>query len=149
MLASVERKIAIVLLLISILYLFLSFQLPAFPYAIVDADALPKGLGILLAALSILLFILNPTEDRKKSDIKKDEVLMLVAVASLIFVYILLFELLGFVIVTILFLLVTSRMLGYTKWKTLIAVSIGFTLILYFSFNYLLQIYLPQGLLPF
>ncbi|MFK3960686.1 tripartite tricarboxylate transporter TctB family protein [Pseudalkalibacillus hwajinpoensis] len=149
MLASVERKVAIVLLLISILYLFLSFQLPTFPYAIVDADALPKGLGFLLAALSILLFILNPTEDRKKSDIKKDEVLMLLVVAALIFVYILLFELLGFVVVTILFLLVTSRILGYTKWKTLIAVSIGFTLVLYFSFNYLLQIYLPQGLLPF
>lgn len=149
MIASVERKVAIVLLLLSILYLVLSFQIPTFPYSIVDADALPKGLGFLLAALSILLFIQNPTEDRKKSDLKKDEVLMLLAVAGLIFIYILLFELLGFVIVTILFLLVTSRMLGYTKWKTLFAVSIGFTLVLYFSFNYLLQIYLPQGILPF
>ncbi|WP_273851237.1 tripartite tricarboxylate transporter TctB family protein [Guptibacillus spartinae] len=149
MIGSVERKVAIVLLLISILYLVLSFQIPTFPYSIVDADALPKGLGFLLAALSILLFIQNPTEDRKKSDLKKDEVLMLLAVAGLIFVYILLFELLGFVVVTILFLLFTSRMLGYTKWKTLSAVSIGFTLVLYFSFNYLLQIYLPQGILPF
>ena len=149
MVASVERKVAIVLLLISILYLVLSFQIPTFPYSIVDADALPKGLGFLLAGLSILLFIQNPVKDRKKSDLKKDEVLMLLAVAGLIFVYILLFELLGFVVVTILFLLVTSRMLGYTKWKSLISVSIGFTLVLYFSFNYLLQIYLPQGILPF
>ncbi|MCA0172233.1 tripartite tricarboxylate transporter TctB family protein [Bacillus sp. RAR_GA_16] len=149
MLASVERKVALVLFVLSILYLVSSFQLPAFPYAIVDADALPKGLGFLLAALSILLFIQNPVEDRKKSDITKAEVLMLLAVAGLIFVYILLFEFLGFVVITIIFLLVTSRMLGYTKWKTLITVSIGFTLVLYFSFNYLLQIYLPQGILPF
>ena len=149
MLASVERKVASVLFILAILYLIASFQLPAFPYAIVDADALPKGLGFLLVALSILLFIQNPIKDRKKSDIKKDEVWMLLTVAGLIFVYILLFELLGFVVITILFLLVTSRLLGYTKWKTLIAVSIGFTLVLYFSFNYLLQIYLPQGILPF
>ncbi|WP_347548644.1 tripartite tricarboxylate transporter TctB family protein [Pseudalkalibacillus hwajinpoensis] len=149
MLASVERKVAISLLLISILYLVLSFQIPPFPYSIVDADALPKGLGFILVVLSIFLFIQNPIEDRKKSDLKKEEVLMLLAVAGLIFIYILLFELLGFVVVTILFLLVTSRILGYTKWKTLIAVSVGFTLVLYFSFNYLLQIYLPQGILPF
>lgn len=149
MLASVERKVALFLFVFSFAYLVFTFNLPTFPYAIVDADALPKGLGFLLAALSILLFIQNPVHDRKKSNMKKDEVLMLLAVAGLIFVYILLFELLGFVVVTILFLLVTSRLLGYTKWKSLIAVAVGFTLVLYFSFNYLLQIYLPQGILPF
>ncbi|WP_270181185.1 tripartite tricarboxylate transporter TctB family protein [Alkalihalobacillus sp. CinArs1] len=149
MLASVERKVALFLFVFSFAYLVFTFNLPPFPYAIVDADALPKGLGFLLAALSILLFIQNPVHDRKKSNMKKDEVLMLLAVAGLIFVYILLFELLGFVVVTILFLLVTSRLLGYTKWKSLIAVAVGFTLVLYFSFNYLLQIYLPQGILPF
>ncbi|WP_377887614.1 tripartite tricarboxylate transporter TctB family protein [Alkalihalobacillus sp. R86527] len=149
MIKSVEQKVSIVLFLISSFYLLLSYQLPTFPYAIIDADALPKGLGFLLALLSILLFIKNPVDDHKKSKLKKEEVLILLAVAGLILVYILLFEILGFVLVTTLFLLSTSRLLGYKNWKALITVTIVFTFVLYVSFNYLLQIYLPQGILPF
>ncbi|TLS38544.1 tripartite tricarboxylate transporter TctB family protein [Pseudalkalibacillus caeni] len=143
MLKSIDRKVSIVLFVFAIIYLIASYRLPAFSYSIVDADALPKGLGVLLAILSVLLFFQSPHE-KPAFKLKKEEVAILLSVFGLILGYILLFEFLGFLLTTIIFLIVTSRILGYTNWKSIISVSLGFTVVLYFSFNYLLQIYLPQ-----
>ena len=51
---SMDRKVALVIMAISIIYLLLSYQLPHYPYTQVDADVLPKGLGFLLLGLAIL-----------------------------------------------------------------------------------------------
>lgn len=67
----------------------------------------------------------------------------------MIFVYIFLLEILGFVITSTLFIFFCSLFLGYRKYKTNVLVAVLFPLVMYLSFNYLLQIRLPQGLLPF
>jgi putative tricarboxylic transport membrane protein len=147
-----DRKISVVLFIVALIYLLLSYQLPAFPYTIVDADVLPKGLGFLLLLLSLILFFQNrpeTKEQKQKRTLQKQDVVILLSILGTVLVYIFLLEIVGFVINTILFLIVTTRVLGYMKWRTNIIVSVLFTLILYFSFNYLLQIYLPQGFLPF
>jgi putative tricarboxylic transport membrane protein len=151
-LQTMDRKIAVVLFIVALIYILFSYQLPAFPYTIVDADVLPTGLGYLLVLLSLILFLQNrpETEEQKqKRKLQKQEVIILLSILGIVLLYISLLEIVGFVINTIVFLIITTRVLGYVKWRTNIVVSVLFTIILYFSFNYLLQIYLPQGFLPF
>ncbi|MGG3738638.1 tripartite tricarboxylate transporter TctB family protein [Aeribacillus pallidus] len=149
---STNRKISVILLLFAVFYLYLSYQLPEFPYAIVDSDVLPKGLGFLLIVLSIALFIENKPEteaEKEKRNLKKEELTILLTILGMILLYIWLLEWVGFVLTTIAFLLVTTRLLGYQNWKVNSLLAVLFTFTVYFSFNYLLSIYLPQGILPF
>lgn len=152
MVNTTDRKISIVIFLFALLYLFLSYQLPNFEYALIDSDTLPKGLGFLLIVLSIILFIQNKEQseaEKIKRQIKKEDLILLIATIVSLLAYVTLFEILGFVVTTILFLVITMRMYGYSNWKISMVVSITFTFVLYFSFNYILKIYLPQGILPF
>ncbi|WP_330217569.1 tripartite tricarboxylate transporter TctB family protein [Planococcus halocryophilus] len=104
---TINRRIALLLFVIAAIYLFLSFQLPNYPYAPIDADVIPKGLGILMIILSIFLFFSKAIEteaEKEKRNIPKKELLVLLAVFAMIFLYILLFEIIGFVIMTSVFI---------------------------------------------
>lgn len=152
MLHTIDRKIALVIAAISIFYLVLSYQLPEFAYTQVDADALPKGLGYLMLGLAALLFIQNKpeTEEQKaQRTLKKEDLILILITLGALLLYVFFLEILGFVICTIVFLMLTMRMYGYLNWTRNVIVSVIFTFVLYFSFNYLLKIYLPQGILPF
>ncbi|MGF3104942.1 tripartite tricarboxylate transporter TctB family protein [Rossellomorea sp. DUT-2] len=147
-----DRIISIILLVFAGIYLALSFQLPAFPYAIIDSDVLPKGLGFLLIILAVVLFFQakdDTEEDRKRRYVKKEDVIILLSVLGALLVYIFLLEPIGFLLSTILFLLVIPFVLGFKKKLTTVLVAFLFSGIMYYSFNYLLNITLPQGILPF
>ncbi|MFC5604772.1 tripartite tricarboxylate transporter TctB family protein [Sporosarcina koreensis] len=149
---TMDRKVSLVIMAIAIVYLILSFQLPLYPYTQVDADVLPKGLGFLLLGLAILLFIQNrpeTEEEKQKRNIKKEDVILLLLTLAALLLYVFFLEILGFILTTGIFLIVTMRMFGYMNWKRNVMVSLVFTFILYIAFNYLLKIYLPQGILPF
>jgi len=151
MLSTMNQRIGLLLFVIAAIYLYLSFQLPNYPYTPVDADVIPKGLGILMLVLSAALFFSRAKEteeEKKKRAIPGRELLVILAVFAMIFVYILLFELIGFVIMTGLFIFVCSWFLGYRKWKVNIMVSLLFPLVLYFIFVNALGISLPSGILP-
>ncbi|WP_227934917.1 tripartite tricarboxylate transporter TctB family protein [Alkalihalobacillus deserti] len=148
---TTNRKLGSVILVFSILFLVMSYQLPSSQFATVDADAIPKALGWILLGLSIILFIQKDREteeQRQRRQIPKKEIGVLLIVALLIFLYISLLEILGFVIVTMLFIFVCSKFLGYDSLKSNIVVSILFPVIMYGIFVYLLQISLPKGILP-
>lgn len=152
MLRSMDRKVSLVIMALAIFYLILSYQLPKFPFSQVDADVLPLGLGYLLLGLAVILFIQNKpeTEEQKeKRTLKKEDLILLLATLGALLLYVFCLEFLGFVITTIVFLSLTMRMYGYMNWTRNVIVSLVFTLFLYFAFNYLLKIYLPQGILPF
>lgn len=149
---TMDRKVGLVIMGIAVLYLILSFQLPQFPYTEVDADVLPKGLGFLFFGLGALLFIQNKPEteeEKKKRYINKTDLMLLLATLAALLVYVFFLEILGFIISTIVFLSLTMRMYEYKNWTRNIIVSVAFTFFLYFTFNYVLKIYLPQGILPF
>ncbi|MFS1511454.1 tripartite tricarboxylate transporter TctB family protein [Chengkuizengella sp. SCS-71B] len=152
MLNSLNRKVSIVIFLIATLYLFYSYQIEPSRFAKIDADVMPKGLGFLLIVLSVLLFIENKEEteqEKAKRSLTKEEVGLLLLIVLFVIGYILLLEIIGFIIVTILFLTATSRVLGYTNWIKMLIVFVTFTLVIYFSFNELLGLSLPSGILPF
>lgn len=152
MLKTVNQKVSLVLLGIGVVYLVLAYQIPSYPYTEVDADVIPKVLGYLLIFLSILLFLSkdSETEEQKESrKIPKKEIGMLLAVAGFILLYIMLLELLGFVIVTTLFIYFCSWFLGYKNHIANGLVSILFPVLLYLMFTELLKMNLPSGILPF
>ncbi|GAA0465931.1 tripartite tricarboxylate transporter TctB family protein [Alkalibacillus silvisoli] len=151
MLQGVNRKIGLILFLLSAGYLFMSYQLPTYPYIPVDADAIPKTLGWILVVLSIALFFTkdSDTEEQKaKRHIPKKDVKAIVGVFVLALIFISLLEIVGFVIMTALFIFTCSKFLGYKSNLVNAIVSICFPLFLYSIFVFLLNINLPQGVLP-
>lgn len=152
MLASINRKLGLLIFIVAAVYLYLSFQLPNYEYAPIDADVIPKGLGILLLVLSVFLFFSRVVEteaEKEKRNIPKKELGVIAAVFAMIFVYILLFETIGFIITTSLFIFFCSWFLGYRAWKTNILVSLLFPIVMYAIFVFALGIVLPRGILPF
>jgi len=147
-----NQKISIFLILFASGYLYLTYNLKEYPYVPVDSDLVPKLLGFLLIGLAVLLFFDKSSEteeEKEKRKVPGKELLVLLAVGVMILAYIFLLEILGFLLATALFVFFCSWFLGYEKWKSNLLVSLIFPSVLYYLFNYLLQIRLPQGILPF
>jgi len=151
MLNTFNKKLSIFLMAISVIYLILSIRLPSYQYVPVDSDIIPIALGVLLLLLSIVLFFTKDQDKDKdkKINFKKKDLLNLIGIFFLILFYILLLETIGFLIVTILFIFSCSVLLGYRNHITNIIVSIVIPLSFYLLFTNLLQIRLPQGIIPF
>ncbi|KIL51525.1 hypothetical protein KP77_10370 [Jeotgalibacillus alimentarius] len=152
MLAKTNQKAALVVAVIAIVYLLLSFNLPGYTNALIDADVIPKGLGFLLLFFALLLYLdkKNETEaDKEKRKISKQHVINLLVVAGMILIYIFLLEMIGFVVMTTVFIFVCSLYLDYKHHVTNVITSVVFSLAIYGLFNYLLKINLPAGILPF
>ncbi|WP_054949083.1 tripartite tricarboxylate transporter TctB family protein [Numidum massiliense] len=148
---STDRKIAIVLFAAAVFYLWGAYRLPEFPYTPMDADVIPKGLGYLLALLSVILFVQSkPTSvaaERRRLD--KQDIGVLISMFGAMLLYVFLLERVGFLLTTVAFLIFATRFLGYRKWSANVLVSFIFSGAMYYTFNYVLLIYLPRGILPF
>lgn len=152
MLKTLNQKIAAGLLLFSIFYLVLTFNLPAYKYVPVDSDMIPMGLGFLLVILSICLYFAKDnhvtSEEESKEKVPGKEKLMVLSVLGFIILYIFLLEPLGFVLSTLIFIFGCSRFLGYKNYLVNGIVSVIFPLAVYFAFTKGLQVALPPGILP-
>ncbi|MBM7648189.1 putative tricarboxylic transport membrane protein [Bacillus ectoiniformans] len=152
MLTRINQKIAVILAIVAGGYLLLSYNIPKYPNALIDADVIPKMLGFLLLFFAILLFINKKEEteaEKQKRKMTKSNLFLLVVVLIFILIYISLLEILGFLIMTTLFIFCCSLFLGYRKHIANGIVSIVFSLAIYVLFNYLLSINLPAGIIPF
>ncbi|GLB61663.1 tripartite tricarboxylate transporter TctB family protein [Cytobacillus sp. NCCP-133] len=152
MLSRINQKIAVILAAIAGVYLIISYSLPKYPNAIIDADVVPKGLGFLLLFFAVLLFFDKKEEtkaEKQKRHLSKSNLLVLLAVLAFILIYISLLEILGFLIMTSVFIFGCSLFLGYKKHLSNGIVSVVFSLVIYGLFNYLLRINLPAGIIPF
>ena len=148
MLNTTNKKSAVVLFIFSIIYLIASFQLPSYAYVPVDSDMVPIGLGVLLLFLSIALFFIRDEKSGKKAKLPKEDLLAILSVVGFILLYIFLLEIIGFILITALFIFFCSWFLGFKKYMTNLIVSIILPFAIYYLFE-ALQIQLPQGILPF
>ncbi|MFB5664302.1 tripartite tricarboxylate transporter TctB family protein [Alteribacillus sp. HJP-4] len=151
MLKPIHRKVSLVLIAIAVYYLYLSFQLPSFMNALIDASSMPKAVGFLLILLSVILFFTpdkETNEEKQKRQIPAADLLKLAGVFLMIVIYIFFLEKLGFIIVTTLFTFFSTMFLGYKKHLVNGIVAILFPFVLYVIFTVLLELSLPSGILP-
>lgn len=104
----------------------------------------PKFVGALIAIVSAFLFM--ETRKKESADNQWDRTLTFVLIVLVLFVG--LFHVLGFVLCSLLQIVVLGRVLGFSNKWVLGVVSVLFPLFFYFLFSWL-GINLPNGILPF
>ncbi|MFY3790763.1 tripartite tricarboxylate transporter TctB family protein [Ureibacillus sp. MALMAid1270] len=137
-------------ILIGVVYLIMTLTLPAARLG--DADApkyFPMIVAIFFIVMSIVYFIkeflahYEVSEDVKKV-FKKDTLILIIATLVFSLIYTLIFERLGYLISTILFLGVLLFLVnGKNKWLTNILVSVLFSIGTWYVFTQLLDVSLP------
>ncbi|GAK56607.1 hypothetical protein U27_03569 [Candidatus Vecturithrix granuli] len=152
---NMSKIVGIFFLLIGVIYLIMAFQLAD---ASIGSPHTPKifpaGLGLLLIGLSLGLLAkefrtsAQPAKTSGKASFGLEDVQKIGLTAVFAFIYALLFDRLGYVISTILFLEALLFLFnGFAKWKQNTIVAVIFSIVVYVLFFKLLNVYLPP--LPF
>ena len=105
------------------------------------------ALGIMSLAILIRAWMSKKTEETKISIFHGENIFKILLVLISIFLYALLMETLGFILVTLLLLLFLLGVIEKKKWGFTIFVSAGVTAIAYLVFEICLRSQLPKGLL--
>jgi hypothetical protein len=111
-------------------------------------DFMPWVLLIILLCLSVMLLIINilgKSRERKDAAITLREVSGVFFLTLIVYGYVQAMSLLGFLIITPVFIAVLMLLTGSRKWKELVAVSILATFGVYFFFQKIFQVQLPGG----
>jgi putative tricarboxylic transport membrane protein len=159
---NINQKIGVILALFSLGYLWMAFQIPEFSLPRpIDSDAFPKALGSALLLLAILLFFEKPKHKVQDDDEAQDDIIeesggfwtsprMRVVVTSVAIVtYAFALQPVGFVLSSILLCCGLAYYYGYRNHKVNLLASSGVVLALYFMMSYVMDVYLPTGVLPF
>lgn len=109
-------------------------------------DYYPRMIAVLIAFFALVQLGRSRYEDAARShEIELPIAKRVIATLALIVVYVLLMPWLGFVTSTALFLVVAMRYSGVRSHLQMLAVAVGLTLILYYTFVVLLRIPLPES----
>lgn len=139
-----DRCVSSAFLIIGLLFIIGSFQISTSTYGSnVGPGIFPLGLGMILTMLSISLWYQTfsykqQSKEKKQKNYKK----LILTVVALCF-YISLFELLGYVISTFLFLLATFQIMEHSKLIVSVIISALFSLGVYYFYVVILQGSLP------
>ncbi len=105
----------------------------------------PRLLTALGILLGVLLFVQGaPAADKDKAEEEGSDITALVPAAMLL-AYGLLFETLGSLLATPLFLVCAFRYLGHPRWGSAVGWSVVVTAVVFGLFHYVLDIRLPLG----
>lgn len=148
-----EQRIAAGLGLFAVIYLIGAWRLPRFTLtAVIDAHIFPLALGAILLVLSLLYYLQAGGAEQRKAQqrpffegVNKRLLLQLWASTLL---YALLLSPLGYLLATSLFLAGVMWLLGVRPPGKLLAIAVGFALVTYALFAYLLGVPLSRGILP-
>ena len=153
-----DRVIFVFTLVLAGVYFYATEQLPSLEIGDpLGPKAFPRLLGIalLITAVVLLLEIIRsrrtaPAAPRAKTDAgKPGSQFVVAAVAVWTFLYFLVFEPLGYVIATTIYLIALTSYFNRGKWVANVLTSVLFCLGSYLMFTKLLGVTLARGILPF
>lgn len=151
-----DRIIFVCTLLLAGVYFWATAQIPSLELGDpLGPKAFPRllGVGLLIAAAMLLMEILR---DRKKAQTEpapawhwEPHQWVVVAISAWTAIYILVFEPLGFMLSTAVYLLVLTAYFNRGRWLMNVLTSVLFAVISYLAFTKLLGVNLAPGILPF
>lgn len=146
-----DRIVALGLMLFSIIYLVASWDLPRFALStgVVDSYIFPLILGAVLLVLSVVYFMQSSGPKESTSFMAGVNLPLLLKLFGTTVIYALVLEPLGFIIATAIFLFGNMALLGLRAWVKLTVISVGFAVVVYAVFVYVLEVTLARGILPF
>ncbi len=109
---------------------------------------LPFGLAIILIALSLALILKSWKKEMGPVPFwpKRGWLRPLLGV-GIFLLYAFILGPVGFIFTTFLFLILWMRIIEGIRWVTILSISVGVTAVLYFIFEYFLEVPLPAGFL--
>lgn len=134
----------IVIYMIAFLFLFQSFGFKG------DAGLFPKILSIIIIVLNTIQLVkvitghLIEIKGKEELDGKK---LVVILVASL--AYVLSLQVLGFVVSSLIYLILAMYLLRVENKKALVIISVLTIIVIYLSFGVLLKVPIPKGIFGF
>jgi len=137
----------IIILIFSIVYYFLGINYPQ------QARIFPNVLTILLLIFSIIMILqgLNIISSPKqlKSGINKREIVFLIGIAVALILYVILMNIVGFIPITIIYLISGMWYLGYREWWKNILISVLGVIFIYYIFTQIMYVPLPSGIVGY
>lgn len=152
-----DRVIFVCTLILAGIYFYATEKLPSLEIGDpLGPKAFPRLLGVLLVITAIIL-LLEIVRGRKKvvSDVPTrgpstlGSYTVVAAVSVWTFLYFLVFEPLGYVIATTIYLIVLMAYFHKNKWMSNVVTAVLFSLGSYLLFTKLLGVNLVRGILPF
>ncbi|MFH2076942.1 MAG: tripartite tricarboxylate transporter TctB family protein [Pseudomonadota bacterium] len=149
-----EMITGVVLLVLSGLVIWEASQMPPSASFGPGAGFLPFWLGVLLAVLATILFVSawrRPTTEKENASVfpEKQALFAIAAVLGGLAGYILLIDVLGYLVDTFLFIVFLVKVVEREKWPLTLKVAVATTAGLFVTFQILLKITLPSNMFGF
>jgi putative tricarboxylic transport membrane protein len=141
----------IVLLVLAGLVIWGSWEMPSSATFGPGPAFLPFWLGVLLAVFATILFVSTWSRQTTEKDSEpvfpaKQALFVITLVLVGLAGYILLIEVLGYLVDTFLFIVFLMKAVEREKWPLTLMVAVGTTVVLFLTFQVLLQITLPSNM---
>ncbi len=152
-----DRIIFVCTLLLAGVYFWATAQIPSLELGDpLGPKAFPRmlGAGLLIAAVMLLLEILRNRKKEKTAPPAaavrwEPHQWVVPAVAGWTALYVLMFEPLGYMLATAIYLLALTAYFNRGRWLMNVLTSVLFAVVSYFSFTMILGVTLARGILPF
>jgi putative tricarboxylic transport membrane protein len=152
----IQRFVSISFLIFSGIYLVASLSMPLGKVGRPGPGMLPTGIGIILTFLCLLhvieVFFLEKNRGVQKEErgvLTRADALRVIGVASVLIVYMIFFQVLGYILSTIVLVGAILRLLEMRGWLRIVLISIVTSVCSYYIFDRILDVPLPKGIIPF
>jgi len=143
-----EKITAIILAVISIVYIYGTYQMPRFEYVrLTPGRYYTYALGIAMLVLSFLMFIRNDIKSRKW-ETSPEKLKTIGVLTGILLAMLPIFQYLGIIVTFTIGSAAMSRYLGWRRWSTALVVFGVINITIFLLFTKVLGIYLPLGRLP-
>lgn len=150
-----DRVIFVCILILAGAYFYATEQLPSLEIGDpLGPKAFPRLLGVALVITAIVLLVemlrapRRPKLQSKPEENNRGAYLVIAGVVVWTFLYVLVFEKLGYVIATTIYLIVLTSYFNRGRWMTNVLTAVLFCVGSYWMFK-VLGVNLAQGILPF